>query len=175
MNDDKERNRIANKMLYSFMAIGVIPLVVIFFIYLHNPASPLLHSIVDKTNDLPAVMSAYNPLMTKVMDVYCKSAPFFALVLFAFSIHRRRVINTVNRGALARACFFSPFFYAFFIYMFLFRSLELTTAGRPARLMSGHDVSLLIFYIFLYLILFFLTYGMCYIPVISYKLFKERR
>ncbi|WP_410529634.1 colicin immunity protein Cui [Serratia sp. AXJ-M] len=157
------------------MFIGVIPLIIIFGVYLHNPESQLLNNIATRTGSLPAVLSSNNQLMTKVMDVYCKSAPLLALLLFSLSIKKRRLIKITNRGILIRSCLLSPFVYLFFIYMFLFRSLELTTAGRPVRLMSSHDITLLLFYIFLYLSIFLLTYGILYIPVIAYKLFKERR
>ena len=171
----KESNKFANKLLYIFVFIGIIPLVAVWVIYLDNASSPFLNSIADRFSSLPAVTSVKKPLMTKVMDVYCKSAPFLAIMLFLCSIKLRKFKATTNRGALIRSCLLSPFFYPFFIYFFLFRNIELTTAGRPLRLMSGQDLPLLLVYISLYAIVFFLTYGMCYIPVVAYKIFKERR
>lgn len=175
MRSIKEDNKFANKILYIFLFIGIIPLVVVLLIYFNNPDSPLLNSISASFSSLPAVISSKNPLMTKVMDVYCKSAPFLALLFFVCSIRVRKITKTANRGALIRSCILSPFFYLFFIYFFLFRDLELSTAGIPLRLLSGHDLSLLLVYIVLYAIIFSLTYAICYIPIIVYKLFKERR
>lgn len=175
MTNDEKKNKAANNILYFFMLIGVVPLIIIFGIYLHNPESQLLNNIAARTGSLPAVISSNSPLMTKVMDVYCKSAPLLALILFIFLMKKPRVIKTANRCALIRSCLLSPFFYLFFIYMFLFRNLELTTAGRPVRLISDHDFTLLLFYVFLYLSIFLLTYGMFFIPVIAYKLYKERQ
>lgn len=175
MMNKKNSNDVANKLLYIFMSIGIFPLLMIFGIYLHDPYSPLLHSFAAMTDNLPAVMSSANPLMSKVMDVYCKTAPFWAFILFACSIKVRRVINTASRNIMIRACILSPFFYIAFIYLFLFRNLELTTAGGPLRLISGHDILLLFFYMCFYFLIFLLSYGMYYIPVIAYKIFKERR
>ena len=175
MTGVKNSNVEANKLLYIFMFIGIVPLLIIFGIYLNNSDSQLLNNIAARTGIFPAVTSSNNPLMTKVMDIYCKSSPLLALLLFVLSIKKRRVIKTTNRGTLIRSCLLSPFAYLFFIYLFFFRNLELTTAGRPARLMSSNDITLLLFYIFLYLAIFFLTYGILYIPVVAYKLFKERR
>lgn len=175
MAGSQNSNVEANKLLYIFMLIGVIPLIIIFGIYLNNSDSLLLNNIVARTSSLPAVLSSNNPLMTKVMDVYCKSAPLLAFVLFLLSIKKRQLIKKTNRGILIRSCLFSPFVYFLFIYMFLFRNFELTTSGRPVRLMSSHDLTLLLFYICLYLSIFLLTYGILYIPIIAYKLYKERR
>lgn len=171
----KENNDAANKLLYIFLFVGMFPLLIIFGVYLYNPDSPLLNSIAAMTKNLPAFMSAANPLMSKVMDAYCKTAPLMAFLLFACSIKVRRVINTTNRSIMIRACILSPFFYIAFIYLCLFRNLELTTAGGPVRFMSSHDILLLIFYIGFYYLIFLLTYGIFYIPVVTYQLFKERR
>ncbi|MCV5348314.1 colicin S4 immunity protein, partial [Escherichia coli] len=53
--------------------------------------------------------------------------------------------------------------------------LELTTAGRPARLMTNNDATLLLFYIGLYLIIFFISYFTLFTPVTTFKLLKERQ
>lgn len=175
MTGVKNSNVEANKLLYLFMFIGIIPLVIIFGIYLHNSESQTLNNIAVRTSSIPAIISSHNPLMTKVMDVYCKSAPILALLLFGLSIKKRQIVKTTNRGTLIRSCLLSPFVYLFFIYMFLFRNFELTTAGRPIRLMSENDISLLLFYIGLYTSVFFLTYFILFTPFIAYKLYKERR
>ncbi|MGX5089087.1 colicin immunity protein Cui [Enterobacter sp. UPMP2052] len=172
---EAESNKAANRMLYLFMATGIVPLLVVFALYLYNPGSPLLNDIASGTASLPAVTSRVNPLMTKVMDVYCKTAPFFAFVLFIFSFGKRKIITPYKRPPLIRACLFGPFFYFFYVYMLLFRDVELTTAGRPVKLMSGNDATLLLFYIGLYLSVFFMTYFILLVPVISCKLIKERR
>lgn len=175
MKDIKNSNIDANKLLYVFIFIGIIPLLVILGVYLHNTESNALSNIATRTINLPAITSSHNPLMTKVMDVYCKSAPLFALFLFLLSLKKRKITKTLHRGTLIKSCILSPLAYLFFIYFFYFQNIELTTAGRPVRLMSSNDITLLLFYISLYLSFFFLTYGILYIPIIAYKLFKGRR
>ena len=170
-----ESNSSANRMMYLFMATGIVPLLVIFAIYLYNPGSQVLYYIASGVSDLPAVTSLANPLMTKVMDAYCKTAPFLAFALFIFSFKKRKVLEMGDKKKLAISCFFSPLLYAFFIYMFLFRDMELTTAGRPVKYLSNNDFTLLLFYSGLYYASFLLTYGICYIPVITYKSFKVRQ
>lgn len=172
---ETESNNTANRIMYLFMAIGIIPLLVIFTIYLCNPDSLVLSDIVSGTASLPAVTSLANPLMTKAMDVYCKTAPLFAFVLFICSFKKRKLIKPYKHSALIRSCLLGPFFYFFYVYMLLFRNVELTTTGRPVKLMSNNDVTLLLFYIGLYLSVFILTYFILLIPVIAYKLVKERR
>ncbi|ECF8136115.1 colicin-A, partial [Salmonella enterica] len=147
---EAESNKAANRMLYLFMATGIVPLLVVFALYLYNPGSPLLNDIASGTASLPAVTSLANPLMTKVMDVYCKTAPLFAFILFIFSFKKRKTLKVIDRHKLITSCFFSPLFYTFYIYMLLFRDMELTTAGRPVKYLSNHDFTLLLFYAGLY-------------------------
>ena len=147
-------NRKANNLLYLFMVIGVIPLLCILAVYYTNPDNLFLHTIATSTESIPSITSAYNPLMTKVMDIYCKTAPSLALILFILTFKTRKLIK-INRNAVFRSCLLSPFVCAVFLYLLCFRNLELTTAGRPARLMANNDATLLLFYIGLYLIIFY--------------------
>ncbi|MGE9527895.1 colicin immunity protein Cui, partial [Escherichia coli] len=80
--------------------------------------------------------SSYNPLMTKVMDIYCKTAPFLALILYILTFKIRKLINNTDRNTVLRSCLLSPLVYAAIVYLFCFRNFELTTAGRPVRLMA---------------------------------------
>ncbi|MFV2374322.1 colicin immunity protein Cui, partial [Escherichia coli] len=79
-----------------------------------------------------SITSAYNPLMTKVMDIYCETAPFLALILFILTFKTRKPIKKIKRNAVLRSCLLSPFVCAVLLYLICFRNLELTTAGRPA-------------------------------------------
>ncbi|WP_345831498.1 colicin immunity protein Cui [Erwinia sp. HDF1-3R] len=175
MRSIEEDNKLANRLSYLFLFAGVIPLVVIWAMDLHNADSAILKDIAARTADLPGLISAKNPLMTKVMDVYCKTAPILAFLCFACTIKIRKVIKNVDRAALIRSCLLSPFFYAFCFYLLLCCDHELTTAGRPLRLMSGHNSLLLLAYIAFYFVIFMLSYGVLFIPVIVRRLLKERR
>ncbi|WP_391529974.1 colicin immunity protein Cui [Enterobacter cloacae] len=64
----------------------MLPFLWIFFTYVNNPESTTLNVIAASTSDLPAVSSANNPLLSKVMDAYTKTAPLFAFILFISSI-----------------------------------------------------------------------------------------
>lgn len=172
---DAENNKAANRMLYIFMAAGIFPLLVIFSVYLSNSGSPLLNDIATKTMGLPAITSLTNPIMTKVMDVYCKTAPILALILFLFSYKKRKLIRPYKYSSLIRSCLLGPIFYFIYIYLILCRNIELTAAGRPAKLMADNDFTLFVFYSGLYLSIFIMTYFILLIPVISYQLLKERR
>lgn len=175
MSDDKKSNNAANRILYLFLFSGILPLIIIYGVFLHNAGSAFLINIALMTSDLPAVMSATNPLMTKVMDVYCKTAPFIALMAFFATINKRRVSKSVEQKKLIRSALLSPCLYAFFIYMFLFRGLELTTAGRSVRYFSESDVSLLAFYTGFYFLVFIMTYGTLFALAILYRELRKRR
>ncbi len=86
-------NRKANNLLYLFMVIGVIPLLCILAVYYTNPDNLFLHTIATSTESIPSITSAYNPLMTKVMDIYCKTAPSLALILFILTFKTRKLIK----------------------------------------------------------------------------------
>lgn len=167
-------NRKANNLLYLFMAIGVIPLFFILVVYYTNPDNLLLHTIATSTENIPSITSSYNPLMTKVMDIYCKTAILLALILYILTFKTRKLIKKINRTTVLRSCLLSPFVYASLLYLLCFQSFELTTAGRPVRLMSTNDTTLLIFYIGLYLIIFFTSYFTLFTPVTAFKLLKGR-
>ncbi|QHM69815.1 Colicin-A immunity protein [Mixta intestinalis] len=78
----RKNNRLANRLLFTFAFFGSFPLLAIFITYLINPESSVLYYIFTNTQDIPSVTSAFNPVMTKAMDLYCKSAPFFCIFNF---------------------------------------------------------------------------------------------
>lgn len=174
MSEEREDNRYANKMLYLITLAGIIPLLIIYLTYMFSPDAYFISAVYENTKNIPAVISSYNPVMTKVMDIYDKSAPLLAFVTFILLLQHRKLETIKNREKLIIASIFSPFFYAFYAYFFLWQDFELTTAGRTVRWMSENDFTLLIFYICLYYASFFMTYALCYVPVGSYKLWKER-
>lgn len=175
MKNKNENNRHANKMLFLILLIGVTPMLIIFTLYLQDKTSPLLNFIYDTTKNIPSITSKFNPMMTKAMDVYGKSAPMLGLITFLIVL-RKRVQNTItDRSTLIKSCVLSPFIYIFYVYFFLLTDIEMTTAGRPIRFMSDNNFTLLIFYISLYYASFLLTYIMCYLPLMAYKLWKERQ
>ncbi len=167
-------NRKANNLLYLFMATGVIPLLCILVVYYTNPDNQLLRTIATSTENTPSIISSYNPLMTKVMDIYCKTAPFLALILFAATFKTRKLARKLDKKTLIRACVLSPLFYAIIIYLIYFRNFDLMASGR-ARLMADSNINLFIFYSMLYLSIFFMAYAFFYFPIIAYRLFKERQ
>lgn len=174
MINNTQVSRYTRKILFSMMLVGMTPLIFIFIVYLNDPDSYLLYYIYEITKDIPSVTSAYSPLLTKVMDIYSKSALLFAVVTF-FILYKRKPKVIIERSVLIKACIFSPVIYCLYLYFFLLQDFELTTAGNPARLMSGNNVSLLFFYVCLYYVSFLLTYMMCYLPSLVLALWKETK
>ncbi|EFC7283960.1 colicin immunity protein Cui [Escherichia coli] len=170
----KKNNRKANNVLYLFIVVGVIPLLCILAIYYKTPDNPLLQIIATSTKGIPSITSSYNPLMTKVMDIYCKTAPFLAFILFITTFKTRKLTKQLDKKTLTKACILSPLFYTITIYLFYFRSFDLMTSGR-ARLMADNNINLFILYSMLYISIFSMAYAFFYFPIIAYKLFKERQ
>lgn len=178
MRDDKQiekSNNTINTLFYLFLCTGIIPLLIIFCIYMHNPESPILSAIVSSTKDLPEITSNKSPLMTKVMDVYCKTAPLLAIIWFICSLKFVIPNKIAEKKLVLRACVIYPFFYLFIIYPYLFTNRELTTSGIPFKTMSTNNYSLLLVYVIIYLSILCLTYCFFLIPLLLYKIKKERR
>lgn len=168
-------NKTASKLSYIIFAIGILPLFFIFIIYINNADSPVLNAIANETSNIPAWTSASSPLLTKVMDVYCKTAPVLAVFSLFFSV-KIVLHNKINDSrVLLRSCLVYPFIYFPFIYFLMFSNRELTTSGGVVRLMSTNDYSLLFVYIGIYLAVLMMTCGLYILPVIAYRLVKERR
>ncbi len=174
MQKEYTYNKDLNRMLFLITFAGIIPLIIIFITYTSNPNFYLIRIIFDNTQNIPSVISSYNPVMTKVMDIYGKSAPLLAFIAFIMLFKHTRTHKITDRKKIITACILSPFLCIFYAYFFLWHNFELTTSGRPVRLMSENDLTLLIFYICLYYCSFFITYALCLQPVIAYKLWKER-
>lgn len=174
MLEKKKEKSNSNRLLYSVTFIGLLPLAGFFILSVFNQQNTFLNAIYFKIQSLPAITSSYNPVMTRIMDLYCKGAPFLALVIFMLKDRSTLIIEAQERGKLFIAVVFSPFFYGLYIYFFHFNNIELMTAGRPINLVSENNFTLLIFYCCLYISSLFLTYGMCYVPVLFHKLLKQR-
>ncbi|EIZ6999153.1 colicin immunity protein Cui [Escherichia coli] len=170
-------NAAAKRTTYLLLFTGMLPLLIILAMSLHNPESSVLSRIAVMTDNIPAFTSLHNPLMTKVMDVYCKTAPLMALIMFATTVKHTK-INTkkINDWATAiRITVGSILFYTFFVYVFTFHNFELTSMRRPVKNMASNDILLFIIYASVYFLFFFTTYGVLLSSVILKNFIKERR
>ncbi|WP_336983746.1 MULTISPECIES: colicin immunity protein Cui [unclassified Cedecea] len=162
-------NAIANKILYGFLFLGILPLGLIFIIYSNNPVSPLLYHFAEMAGSFPAFTSSSIPLMSKVMDLYCKTSPLLAVLLFTTLIKYKRDINVTKRSSTIKSAIGSMLLSVVVLYVILFHNFELTTMGRPIRSMANGDFSLLIIYVCLYFLIFMLTYALLLAPLIIKK------
>lgn len=174
MQKEHNDNKQLNNMLSWIAFTGIIPFFIIFIIYKLNPNLYLNNIIPDSIINIPSVISSYNPIMTKLMDIYGKSAPLLAIITLILQFRHRKLEKGINREKLITACILIPFIYVFYAYFFLWNNLELTTSGRTVRWMSENDFTLLFFFICMYYCSFFMTYILCYVPVTVYKIWKER-
>ncbi|EAN7532224.1 colicin immunity protein Cui [Salmonella enterica] len=175
MLNTKDKNKKANQLLYIFSFIGVTPLIIIFTIYINNPLSPILHNLYNKTESLHAITSAYNPVMTKLMSTYNKSAPILGIILFLCSFKMRELNKKTDKNTIIKACFFGPVFYAIYIYITIFYNLELTTSRGLFRMMAYNNVALLILYSGIYFTILTLTYLTLLIPLMTFRFLKGRQ
>ena len=172
-NNTDEGNKVAKKMLY-FLLFAILPFLWIFFTYINNPESTTLNVIASSTSNLPAVLSANNPLLSKVMDVYTKTAPLFAFILFLSSVKGMHIRSDKKTTVLLTNLILYCVFCLIFTYVFLFCNIELTTSGRLLRIMSSNVVTLSIFYITLYSGIYILLSMLFWFSIGVCKILKER-
>ncbi|QCT21375.1 hypothetical protein FEM41_17840 [Jejubacter calystegiae] len=110
MSDKNIDNRRANNILYISAVVGILPLLAIYFLYIYNPQSPLWYSVFNSMQDIPSITSDFNPLMTKAMDLYCKSALLLAIFFFLVQLRYRKIDKITDRKKILQACVLSPFF-----------------------------------------------------------------
>lgn len=161
------------KVLYVLM-IAIIPLLVILILYLSNHDSAFLKVISDRTERFPAVLSARNLLMSKVMDVYCKTAPLCALITF---LSFRRIPYLKKSSSFigkVKGFFLLNILFFIIYYVLFFCNHELTTSGKLLKLMSFNDYLLTFFYIILYAIFFFFFFFYLWVVIDIKRCYRER-
>lgn len=173
-HDFKEGNKAAKKM-FCILLIALIPLFIILGIYLNDPRSPILHSISTSTHNLPAILSSKNLLLSKVMDVYTKTAPLFAIIFFSTSYKKLKLKDGQSAWHILSLHVLFTAFYLALIYSFLFTNTELTSSERMLKVISSNDFTLSLFFILLYTGIY--IFSCLYLWLFSgmYRAFKERR
>lgn len=158
-----------------FLLISLIPLLMIFSVYLNNPNSSFLNSISVVTRNLPAIISANNPILSKSMDTYTKTAPLLALFIFFRTCKTLKLKNSKSQWEAFGILIAFTAFYTIMIYLFLFTDTELTTSGKLLNLLSTNDLFLCFFYVSLYCGIYIFSYLYFWFIIGTYNLFKERR
>lgn len=170
----KAENKVAKLMLF-ILVIGILPLVGILTFYILFPDSQTIEAIAIDTNELPAITSINNPLLSKVMDVYTKTAPLLALVFFLISYKKITIRKDKANIQLIKSL--SLYYILFFIIFYITYCFnhELTTSGRLLRTFSNNDYTLTFFYITLYSGLYIFTSMFFWFSIGTYKIIMERR
>lgn len=176
MPDDyiKIAHKKIKKIFFLFLILGISPLFVICFIYIINPDSEFLNYIYNKTNNIPAITSKSNKLMTKVMDSYCKTSPFFGFLWFLFSVRIIAINNAPKITTAIKSSIGVSILCFLIIFISFFFNHELTTSGRLLRLLSVNDLLLLFFYSVLYAGVAMFTYLTLMSYYIIYKISKHK-
>lgn len=163
-----------NKFHLIISLIGIIPIILIFIIYSFNNNSPLLHYIVNISINFPSISSAKNPLMSRVMSIYCKTAPLFGMVYFLLSL-KRLIPQHIGKIKAIKISICSSILFFITNFTFLFFNHELTMSGRLLRLISTNNFLLLFFYSSLYVGLLMFTCMALVSYYLIYDAFKGRK
>lgn len=173
-DDAKDANEATKRMFY-VLFFAVTPFLAILFIYIKDPHSAFLYSIVEMTHNLPALWSSKNILLSKTMDVYCKSAPLFSLVFFVLSHRKIKIKKTEATKLLIRTLLMYLALYLVIIYIFLFNNHELTTSGKLIWIMSRNDFFLTVLYIQIFSGIYVFSCILLWCIFGTYNVWKERR
>ncbi|GEM_PF-1809494 len=173
-SQSEKEDRLGKRMILTLIP-AISPFIVILLMYVEDPDSTLLRAVATWGSELPAVISAKNPLMSKVMDIYTKTAVLVAII-FALTSSKIMTINKEHPNTKIIGALFAYYLlYICLFYPILFCNQELTTSGRHLRLMSENDILLTFCFSTFYagvfaftVLLFWFTIGVC-------KLVKERR
>lgn len=168
----KENNN--NKLFFILSLIAITPLAMIFIIYNNNPNSTILHYIVNSSTNLPAITSAKNPLMSRAMSDYCKTAPLFSFVFFLFFM-KKLTPPSIEKTKAIKVSICSSIFFLVSNFTFLCINKELTTSAKLLKLVSTNDFLLLFFYSSLYISLSTFTLMALASYYLVYYTFKGRK
>lgn len=68
MTSNKDKNKKANEILYTFSIIRIIPLIAILTLRINNPYSQVLYYLYNKVASLPSITSLHDPVMTTLIS-----------------------------------------------------------------------------------------------------------
>lgn len=173
-NKSREKNGSNNKILFIISMIAAIPLLIILIIYTNNPDSIFLHYIVNSSANLPGITSAKNPLMSRAMSDYCKTAPLFSLMVFLFSM-KKLTIPSIGKTKAIKVSICSSILFLVSNFTFLCINKELTTSVKLLKLASTNDFSLFLFYSSLYISLSMFTLMALTSYYLVFYIFKGRK
>ena len=163
-----------DRKTFTFLVLALLPFAALLMYKLISVDPVLLRVISDATGFLPAVTSSESPLLSKSMDVYCKTAPLFAVITFVFGLKSPRPAGRVSLGKLIKAFFCGVALLFTAAYFFMFSSCDLADSSRVLKLLSRSDYSLTFFYASLYVIFYIFTVALLYLAVSTVKAIKER-
>ncbi|WP_159869280.1 MULTISPECIES: colicin immunity protein Cui [unclassified Raoultella] len=158
----KPDNSAMAKRMIIMLIITIMPIVIVFFVYKNNPDALLLKEISSVSLYFPTLLSANNPLLSSVMNVWCKTAPLWGLVLFILSFKHIQTSSGQSVGTMVKGLALCSLLYFPIIYMLLFNSTEMTESGRLYRVMTQND--------YLLTLLFMIIYAICYVFTAYYLL-----
>ena len=146
--------------MFIILLITIIPLIIVFTVYLNDPDSHLINVITASASDLPALLSVRNPELSIIMSAWCKTAPFWGTVSFILSFKHIQINGNQTVGTMFKGVVLFSFLYFPIMYMLLLHATEITGSGKIYRIMSQND--------YLLTTLFIMIYTICYLSTNYY-------
>lgn len=167
--------KISTKKMFLFLFAALFPFLLIVTLFLLSPELKIFNIISYATRDIPSITSPNNFELSKIMDLYVKTAPVFSLFVFLLSGKDLRLKKGKQKKEILTLHLFFTFLYALVIYVFLFTNHDMTTSGRIIKMMSSNDLFLTFFYVSLYCSIYTFTYIYLWFCIGTYRIFKEKR
>ncbi|ENL4830248.1 colicin immunity protein Cui [Salmonella enterica subsp. enterica serovar Teko] len=170
----KKKELDANKIVCLFMAIGMLPLMLLLVLYLYHPHSSLFDFILRSSLDMSLTYSTKNLLLSKSMGFYCKLAPLFALLVFiTFRGNFKFKFPEVNWKTFRVLLEFTILYFVL-IYFLLMYNYDIDDSHRFIDFFSLNDYLLTSFYLLSYSISYLFTvYYVGFVFVVFKAIFRR--
>ena len=162
-NHQMEVNSTAHSLtikMLTLLAIAIATLLIIAGFFINTPEQPMFEVMIKNTNVIPSNLSSINPQLSKILDMYCKSAPILALAFFLFARQYLIIQKTQGLRVLIKTLLAFTILYFIIIYYLLLHSSVLNESGALLRFLSSNDYLLTLFFI--------CVYSACYVLSVYY-------
>ncbi|MFB0713957.1 colicin immunity protein Cui [Buttiauxella noackiae] len=175
-NSKKPDNSIMIKYLLIILITTISPLIIAFIIYSNHPNSNLLKAIFEATSGFPALLSANNLLLSSVLNAWCKTAPFWGLVLFSLSFKHIQIKGGQSEGSMIKGLVLFSILYIPIVGMLLLSSAEITESGKIYRAMSKNDYLLTGLFMTIYIVCYtFTAFYLLMLAAVCQTINKKRK
>ena len=164
------------KNIFIILGLSLSPIIPIFIICALHPDSALLLQVIESTKYIPAITSREHFNISKILALYCKTAPLAALLCIAINFKRinLKISDELNRKIII--CVISaPILLFVKIWINIFCDLHLENGRKLLQIISRNEYFLLFYYFTNYAGVYCITFGCVAFILKIYPAYKKGR